>query len=669
MTTFIPEWVKVPARLVHVKRMLSVLDGDYVIRRPLTADHRIVDFFVEHRSKGWLIVAVEQAPFGEIDPAQLFDTDARTLFERRLASLQKMACLEGQPAALVKVLVIMWSCSIEEARALMMQYLPKYGTRIVSREQFSSWTGKILEASLTLLSEEVSDSFRGTHFPEVEIPAACTTRRFFNRDNRASLKRHFLDQEQELASKLDLELPGDQASTARDFSVRLINGVAGSGKTLIALNRALLLAELFPKQRLLILIHNTPVVADIKERLHRVRGGIPESLEISTFFSWTCQQWRYAFGGAPKMPGDPYVVSYLVKQARSRWPDIKLSDGQLIAEMDFINEALVLDEAAYLEVNRAGRGFSLRPREREQIWSLYQAVAASLQASGLRMWSALPRDICLAGASTDRILKYDHILIDEAQFFAPSWFQVVKLSTAPDGQLFLCADPNQGFMKNRLSWKSAGLEVAGRTRKLQKSYRTTRAILEAASGVLAKLGSGNDEDYLRPDFRGMEPGVRPMVIYTDSPQDGVDRVLAEVSAIAAEDVLPLSAVLLIYGDAVQRSAFHEQLTRQLGVGKVWWFNEKGQKKAPPSGYGKDYLRMAYVETATGLEASVVFLVGVEQLFSGSEKVGLSEEAQSELREVNARKLYMAMTRAGQRLVLISSQHLPPELEALFDVVK
>lgn len=40
-----------------------------------------------------------------------------------------------------------------------------------------------------------------------------------------------------------------------------------------------------------------------------------------------------------------------------------------------------------------------------------------------------------------------------------------------DEQPRMCADPNQGFLKHRLSWRSVGLNVLGRTRKLQQPYR------------------------------------------------------------------------------------------------------------------------------------------------------------------------------------------------------
>ena len=560
----------------------------------------------------------------------------------------------------------MWACSTEEVRLLGREYLARYGIRLVSREQFAQLGAKLVHGMLAPLCEEDEQHLRGTWFPEAEIPVLCTTRRFLKRDNSARLSRWFLDYDQEWAAKLDIELPHEQREMASDFSVRLLNGVAGSGKTLIAINRALLLAELFPRQRILVLIHNTPIVADLKERLHQMRGGLPANVEMLTVFQWLRQQWNRVFGGFPRMPEDPRAVDELVQHHRMRWPDLKASTAQLVAEIDFINDMLIADERAYLAASRVGRRFALGAAERVQVWALYQAVTASLHRQGLMPWSALPGAICLAPKRHPRLERYEHIVVDEAQFFAPSWFEVVKLSLVAQGQLFLCADPTQGFLKQRLSWKRAGLEVAGRTKKLRRSYRTTRAVLEAATAVLTVLGQGDGEDCVVPDYTGMEPGERPVLARTSTRQDAIDRVRNELVD-AHKRGIPLSAFLVIYGEQVNKRALYARLAKRFDAGNVWWFNKRDQKRNPPRGHGREYLRLANLDTATGLEGSIVFLIGVEDLFFKGTVAGLGEEEQAERREENARKLYMAMTRAGQRLVVVSAEELPQELEALFAV--
>jgi superfamily I DNA/RNA helicase len=74
--------------------------------------------------------------------------------------------------------------------------------------------------------------------------------------------------------------------------------------------------------------------------------------------------------------------------------------------------------------------------------------------------------------------------------------------------------------------------------------------------------------------------------------------------------------------------------------------------------------MAYVDTATGLEGAVVFLLGVENLFSADAPDGQQHEGDPGEREANARKLYMAITRTGSRLILVSWRRLPPSIERL-----
>ena len=667
MATFIPEWIKLSGRDMHIKRVLNALDDTYVVRRALRDDTGATDFFVQHRDKGWLAVLIEEARFAEIDPAQLFASTHQAKFEQRLSELRAFGAEINSSGFAIESLVLLWNCKDEEVAALTKAFFATHRIRMVSKTRFAEVGVKLVGRGLAPISRELEHQLFNAYFPEAEIPAACTMRRTFHRDNSAKLEPTYLDAQQEWASKLDLEMPPDQASVAGDFSVRLINGVAGSGKTLIAVNRALLLAELFPTQRLLLLIHNTPIVADIKERLHRAHGGLPANLELRTASSWVNAQWRAVFGRWPNIPKSPDRVQTLVKQWRLRppLPELRSTDAQLIDELNFINDTLFTDEASYQAASRAGRGFALREKDRSQMWMLHISVTAALAKSGMQMWSRVARELCLQKQGHASLQKYHHILIDEAQFFVPSTLQLLKLSLTRGGQLFLCADPNQGFMKSRLSWKSAGIDVVGRTKKLRKSYRTTRAILEAATGVLDALGSVDTDDYLQPDFDGMDAGREPILLYVDSPHDAIERLTNEVAAIYDTQNTPLSATLVIYGDNVPKRALYERLSTYFD-GNVWWFNEDTQKKLPPQGYGKDYLRMANVDTATGLEGAIVFLLGVEHLFVDALVPGISADEHAANLEERARKLYMAVTRAGQRLIVIASQRLPPTMEQLFD---
>jgi hypothetical protein len=654
---FIPEWQRVSGSELQIKRVLAMLDDAHVIRRPLRPQACAADLFVQHPAKGWLVLAVSPLSFAELDPAQLFDSPRRTEFEQRLAALSALGREhDGSPHGMA-VLVVMWSCTSDENRVLAREHLVRHGTRLVSREQFMQLGVKLIGGLLEPLPQRCAQALLGRFFPESEIAPEQTTQRFEGRDTSARLQRFFLDSEQEWAVKLDLDLPDEQAQASSNFSLRLVNGVAGSGKTLIAVHRALLLAELFPAQRVLLLIHNTPIVADLRDRLRRSRGELPPNVEVMTFSAWAARQWRRMFGRWPELSSD---LPALVRHHRLRWPELTQDDGPLVDEIDFIDESLIGSEEEYLGASRAGRGFALRAVERSQVWALRKAVSAALRQRGEMAWSALPAAIVGASRHHAALERREHILVDEAQFFAPSWFAVVKLSLSlsPRGRLFLCADPKQGFMRHRLSWKSAGLEVAGRTKKLSRSYRTTRTLLESASAMVDSLAPDEFGDEVQPDYAGMEAGVRPLLLYAATPQDAMDRLVNEIDALAGEG-LPLDAFLVVFGDNINRRALYAQLARRLGARKVWQLNEGAQKKVPPRADGTDCLRVAYLDTATGLEGIVVFLIGIERLFA-------VEAGEGERGDERLRKLYMAMTRAGQKLVLLSSRRLPEAVEALFD---
>jgi hypothetical protein len=57
--------------------------------------------------------------------------------------------------------------------------------------------------------------------------------------------------------------------------------------------------------------------------------------------------------------------------------------------------------------------------------------------------------------------------------------------------------------------------------------------------------------------------------------------------------------------------------------------------------------------ATGLEAAVVFLLGVDGLLEGESDPRLDDNARAELAAENTRLLYMSCTRAARRLVIFS----------------
>ncbi len=71
-----------------------------------------------------------------------------------------------------------------------------------------------------------------------------------------------------------------------------------------------------------------------------------------------------------------------------------------------------------------------------------------------------------------------------------------------------------------------------------------------------------------------------------------------------------------------------------------------------------------MNAATGLESLIVFVMGTHHMYQAEQSVRLSAEERASLIRDNTRKLYMACTRAGQRLAITYVGELPDVLQQL-----
>ena len=196
--------------------------------------------------------------------------------------------------------------------------------------------------------------------------------------------------------------------------------------------------------------------------------------------------------------------------------------------------------------------------------------------------------------------------------------------------------------------------MRGRTLKLEKSYRTTREILSAATLLYRTQLPGDDEDIIAPNLLGMPSGALPFIVQVSSEQDEVTRVVNEIRTLCQSGVA-LGDILVIHAHWQGVERLSERLQREFGTSAVI------DPKDAPKG---DQIRVVTLNAATGLESPIVFLCGAHQLYEEEQSVRLSDDERAELIRDNTRKLYMAITRAGQRLVLTYVGELPDILRQL-----
>jgi hypothetical protein len=505
------------------------------------------------------------------------------------------------------------------------------------------------------LDDKALHVLREQFTPEVVIPASFVARLPRRRRIDAELDTYLLDYDQEAVLKTDLDLDVEGELLARDFRIQVVNGVTGSGKTLILLYRLRLLHAMFPAKRFLVLTHNRPLIREMQARFRALNPEDSRRIGWYTFLGWCRKNWP---DNRPYNPISIHKRDALVRQIRAEYlTDDNISDRMLRSELDWVKDSGITRREGYLEADRRGRGFRLTQNQREQVFNAMLVYQKRLAEEETMDWGDVPRRMWhWLEEGEVKPTQYDVVMVDEAQFFAPIWFDIVRYLVRPEtGYLFVAADPTQGFLRHGESWRSiAGLEVRGHTHQLRRSYRTTQAILACALTFYRQRLPDDDEELVSPELEGMQKGKPPRLLRFDSPQDERARIVNEIARVVEQGV-PLRHILVLLASWQGVKALQEALNQRLGRNAT-----KDPKDTPPG----NFIRVTTINAGTGLESPIVFVAGIHEMFEQEGSLLLGEDERVELVHENTRKLYMAFTRAGQRLILTCVGDMPVPLQAL-----
>ena len=518
--------------------------------------------------------------------------------------------------------------------------------------QTAHFTRRLEALAAAELPEPGLIHLRRAFTPESEVPDGFVARTPISRGTAAALPACFLDFDQEWCVKNDLDLLTQQEKIVDETptSVRLVTGVAGSGKSLVLLYRALLSAKLHPQARVLVLTHNKPLRFEL-ERRSKVLADLPGNLTCTTFFQWAAR----CLGSWDERMWSPRDTERTLFRLMEACPLLeKLSTAFLTDEIGWMKDHRLLRKDLYLEADRSGRGTSLRGGQREEMWNLFHAFQHTMKSEGATDWHniALRFHDAAVVEKTLRFPHFDAVFIDEAQFFAKAWFEVVNAALKPGGHLFLAADPTQGFLRRRQSWIAAGIEVRGRSTKLMQAYRNTRAILRFARDFYESRRDPDEGelDLNVPDEAQLaaisDAGETPIVLTVPTAMEEIARATNEAVALRAGGLQP-GKLLVLHANSSLESALRSALEKRLGSGQV---HDAKSGSVPPDAF----CTVTTLKAATGLEAAVVILLGMSHLLEAEDDTRLSDDERRELRRDHTRMLYMGFTRAGQRLVVIRS---------------
>jgi hypothetical protein len=240
--------------------------------------------------------------------------------------------------------------------------------------------------------------------------------------------------------------------------------------------------------------------------------------------------------------------------------------------------------------------------------------------------------------------QYGAVLIDEGHDFEPDWLRlIVQMVDPASNSLLLLYDDAQAIYSKRerrkFSFASVGVQAKGRTTILKLNYRNTYEILSLARAFAEDLfdGGSGDEDMpaiIAPESVGRH-GPPPQLIRCGTRAEEAD-TLATLIDDARNDGCPLDQIAVIWRHQRDAYGIERQLQRR-GLPVAWarTAEEKDRLFA-----GAPSIKFVSMHSSKGLEFERVFIPALDTL------PGANEDEAAE-----ARLLYVAMTRATDRLVL------------------
>lgn len=456
--------------------------------------------------------------------------------------------------------------------------------------------------------------------------------------------------------------PAQRDLVERDYSgPARISGSAGTGKTIVALHRAVHLARQNPDARVLLTTFSETLASALRTRLRRLIGNEPkigERLEVHGIGAIGRRLFETAFG--KPMIANPQQIQEILGKAAGKTPEQRFSRHFLWTEWtDIVDPWQVKGWEEYKEVQRLGRKTRLGEKQRTALWAIFDATRTALAKEGLITPAEMFRRVA------EKLKDYKHppfdfAVVDEAQDLGVAELRFLGAlgGNRPNG-LFFAGDLGQRIFQTPFSWKSLGLDVRGRSQTLKINYRTTHQIRRHADRLLPESLAdvdGNVEG--RKGTVSVFEGVPPTVRTFDEEQ-------SEAAGVGAWLTERLKAGLKPHeiGIFVRSKPQIERALAAVNVAqaKAVMLTESVETRA-------DHVAVSTMHLAKGLEFRAVAVMACDDEVIPLQERIESVTDESDLEEVYSTErhlLYVACTRARDHLLVTGAK---PASEFLDDLV-
>lgn len=422
-------------------------------------------------------------------------------------------------------------------------------------------------------------------------------------------------------------------------------GGAGTGKTVVAMHRAKMLASsLGSEGKILFTTYTKNLAEDIKDNLRKIcTAEEMKRIDIINLDAWVSNFLR--------RQGYEYQIVY-DDEVDKAWKDaIAIAGGDLSFVENFYKDEWikvvqaqeVYDKVAYCKAPRLGRGVRLDRKVRMLLWDVfdeYQNIMNEKQQRDVETAMYECRKIIESKRLTG---QYTSIIVDEGQDLSPSAFRLLRALAGDEHEndIFIVGDSHQRIYKNKAVLSKCGINVRGRSSYLRINYRTTEEIRKFAFGLLNGVSFDDlDEDYDNgKGCQSLTHGDKLEIKKFGTPEEELDYIVSKIKELEASGVEQKNICIVArthklldnYISGLQRSGIKS-------------FEIKANKTDDRSFEG---VRIATMHRVKGLEFDHVFAVAVNKkvLPFGSRADFEDDISLEEFRTGEKCLLYVALTRA------------------------
>jgi superfamily I DNA/RNA helicase len=457
--------------------------------------------------------------------------------------------------------------------------------------------------------------------------------------------------------------PAQRQLIERDYNgPARVAGSAGTGKTIVALHRAVFLARANPGARVLLTTFSETLANALRAKLRALIHNEPrlgERVEVHSLDAIARRLYELNIG--PARLATREEITALLRNAAQTIEDIKFSPHLLLTEWEHVVDAWQLETwESYRDVVRLGRRTRLAENQRAQLWSVFARVRAGLNERGLLTSSEMFSR--LAAKFTSGIAgPFDFIVVDEAQDIGVAQLRfLAALGGNRRNAPFFAGDLGQRIFQQPFSWKALGVDIRGRSSTLKINYRTSHQIRAQADRLLGPEGTdvdGNTES--RKGTVSIFNGPKPIIRVLKSEAEETQAVGAWLRERLNDRVTPGEIGVFVRSEAELPRA------RAAAENGGIQFAVLDDKMEMPSGRAT----ISTMHLAKGLEfRAVVVMACDDEVIPLQQRIETATDP-GELEEVYATErhlLYVACTRARDHLLVTGVE---PASEFLDDMGK